>query len=186
METPVGALSFAFTGEHSCAQLVLPLEGEDARSVWESARQILPGQVAVEVAVVLRTRQGHLRDGAVGQGFGRGRDGERLAANVVGVFAAAVGLGRDAEFVEGRGAVLERFIGHQFLDLGFEVVRGRRRVASPGLLGRSAKVLDQAQAFGHVLFRSMVITDAGRDFGEVMHALRRNDAGASAGFVSRF
>ena len=102
---------------------------------------------------------------------------------MVGVLPAAVGLRRLAEVVEGRSAVLERFVGHQFLDLGLEVVGGRRRVALTRLCGRSAEVLNHAQPLGDVVLSGMVVADGGRDFGEVMHALGRDDARASPRFV---
>ena len=81
---------------------------------------------------------------------------------------------------------MEGFIGHHLPDLGLEILCDRRGVSASGLLGRGAKVLDQAQALGEVLLGSMVFTDAGGDFGEVMHAFRRNDAGSPAGFIGRF
>ena len=185
MEAPVGAFGFALAGKHPRAQLVLALEGEHARSVREATGHVLARDVPVEVAVVLGARQGDLRDGAVGQGFGRGRDGEGLAAHVVGVLPAAVGLRRFAEVGEGRSAVLERFVGHQFLDLGLEVVGGRRRVARARLCGRGAEVLDQAQPFGDVVLSGMVVADGGRNLGQVVHALGRDDARASPRFVGR-
>ncbi len=176
MEAPVGAFGFTLTGKHPRAQLVLTLEGEHARSVREAPGKVLARDVPVEIAVVLGARQRDLRDGAVGQGFGRGRDGEGLAAHVVGVLPAAVGLRRFAEVIEGRSAVLERFVGHQFLDLCLEVVSGCHRIAFARLCGRGSEVLDHAQPLGDVVLSGMMVADGGCDFGEVMHALGRDDA----------
>ena len=44
-------------------------------------------------------------------------------------------------------------------------------------------MLDQAQPFGDVVLSGMVVADGGRNLGQVMHALGRDDARASPRFV---